>query len=42
MAARIEAYLSYSKIAIRTVLIEANEIIKRGEPEKKNKEDNIV
>ncbi len=39
MAARIEAYSSYSEFVRRTALIEANEVIKRGEPEKKNKED---
>lgn len=38
-AARLEAYSSYSEFVRRTALIEANEVIKRGEPEKKNKED---
>lgn len=39
IAARIEAYSSYSEFVRRTALIEANEVIKRGEPEKKSKED---
>lgn len=39
LAARLEAYSSYSEFVRRTALIEANEVIKRGEPEKKSKED---
>jgi len=39
MAARLEAYASYSEFVRRTALIEANEVIKRGELEKKSKED---
>ena len=39
MAARLEAYSSYSEFVRRTALIEANEVIKRCEPEKKSKED---
>lgn len=39
MAARLEAYSSYSEFVRRTALIEANEVIKRGEPGKKTKED---
>jgi len=39
MAARLEAYASYSEFVRRTALIEANEVIRRGELEKKSKED---
>ena len=39
MVARLEAYASYSEFVRRTALIEANEVIKRGELEKKSKED---
>ena len=39
MAARLEAYASYSEFVRRTALIEANDVIKRGELEKKSKED---
>ena len=38
MAARLEAYASYSEFVRRTALIEANEVIRRGELEKKSKE----
>lgn len=39
MAARLEAYASYREFVRRTALIEANEVIRRGELEKKSKED---
>lgn len=35
MAARLEAYSSYSEFVRRTALIEANEVIKRGGLEKR-------
>lgn len=38
-AARLEAYASYSEFIRRTALIEANEIIKKDEAEKKSKEE---
>lgn len=38
LAARIEAYASYSEFIRRTVLLEANSIIKRNEAEKRNRE----
>lgn len=34
LAARLEAYSSYSEFVRRTALIEANEVIKRGREEK--------
>ena len=39
MAARLEADASYSEFVRRTARLEANEVIRRGELEKKSKED---